>query len=171
MSYVEHKGLHLSDAQKKKLLKGEKVRVAHEHLAHPKGETAYLTKSQYKKLLKAHKEQKGMLLDMSQKQLKKHLKGSGLFSSIAKSLGRALIPIATDAVKGLANQGIDALAGTASNALGGSGIKKHPKKSTGNGILDLFDLFGSGINETKTKGKSKSGGSFTNVNRSVVVQP
>lgn len=168
MSYVEHKGLHLSDAQKKKLMKGEKVRVAHEHLAHPKGETAYLTKSQYKKLLKAHKENKGMLLDMSQKQLKKHLKGGGLFSSIAKSLGRALIPITTEAVKGLANQGIDALAGTASNALGGSGVVKKPKKSTGNGILDMLDLFGGGVPEMKGKGKKKSGGSFTNVNRSIV---
>ena len=74
MSYIEH-SLDLSPAQKKKLSRGEKVRIPHKGLngSHP----AYLTKSQYNKIKKAYEKGVGVDIQFSQKQAKHHAKHGG----------------------------------------------------------------------------------------------
>ena len=78
--------VHLSSAQKKRLLNGYIVSLKHTHIG--KGNTkVHVTGMQHKRMLTAVRNSKGMRLGMSRPQLNHNLKhGSGIFDVIKKGI-------------------------------------------------------------------------------------
>lgn len=88
MSLVKH-GMHLSEDQVRRLIKGQAVMMKHAHLTGG-GVDVFLTPRQATKVAKFHSMGKGMRLQMSERQIHHNIKGSGAFSWIKDKLKQGL---------------------------------------------------------------------------------
>ena len=119
----------LSRPQILKLLKGERVRVKH-----GSGHEFHASEEQHKKIMRAHHNHKGCIVQMDPYQQEMHKHG-GSFGSFLRKAGHALAPIGhvlAPIAKQIAHQGIEMGTQYLKDRVGmGEGMhrrKKHPKK-------------------------------------------
>ena len=150
--------VNISEWQKEKLQRAPKancptisIRLDHEDL---KGnDILAITRSQAKKLAKAHEDGKGITIRMSSKQLKHNMKVEGGFLGLLAGLAARAIPMLAKTV--LPALGVGALSGLASSGVQkamGSGL--YLKKG---GMVSQVETDGEGLYLKPYKGKALKG--------------
>ena len=119
----------LSSTQISKMLNGHSVRVSHGNQ-----HDIELSKEQFKKFSKAHKNGKAMTLTMDPFQIQnhQHLRGSGKIKSLVRSVGGNITATAKDSGKRLIVAGTD----RAVQAIEGSGVNRMKKASRWEGFAN-----------------------------------
>ena len=148
----------ISEGQKEKLQHALKancptisIRLNHEDLNG--NDILAVTRSQAKKMVKAHEDGKGITIRMTSKQLKHNMKTEGGFLGILAGLAARALPMIAKTV--LPALGVGALSGLASSGVQkamGNGL--YLKKG---GIISQVETYGEGLYLKPYKGKALKG--------------
>jgi hypothetical protein len=152
--YITHP-VHLSIEQCKKLMKGDGIRLKHEHY-HGKHHI-HITSRQAAKLIKHDKMGKGMILKFDGKQIAHHVKhGDGFWSTLWNKIKSRAIPLIKEhgpkLAKSIAEKGIKHL-------LGKGMIPEGNSMYAGEGEESISQS-GTGMHVPKKKSKKAKGGNL-----------
>lgn len=160
------KGINLTGLQAGKLAKGGTIQLKHEHLHGP--HKVHLTKTQIKRIEKAHRDGHGMRLKMSESQLRHNKQKGAGFMDTLKKIGK--IAVNSDIGKSLINKGQNAIHGLIDKGANYIGDK------TGLDMSGLAHVAKNIVNQTLQKATEhiagsglKGGGTVANVLGSIPI--